>query len=189
MNRTAPMQTLLAFDARKLRVTEGANFGDTLSFADELILDDIYTLAKASDMVRLSMAMRPGADHFSLTAETELGSPGADLYLDCCVTLMAQDGKTFEALIFVEVENGAAEAVFLHPMAPMEPDQPYRLVGLETEGVIRKMAEVACVSFSRGTHITMASGAQVPIQDLKAGDRVLTRNEGPQAIRWIGENT
>ncbi len=189
MTRSTPMQTLLAFDARTLRVTEGANFGDTLSFAEELILDDVYTLQKGADMDRLSLAMRAGQDHFTLTADTALGSPGADLYLDCCITFMALDGHTFEALIFVEVEDGAAEAVFLHPLAPMEPDQPYRLVGLETANVIRKMAEVACVSFTRGTHITLASGAQVPIEDLQIGDRVLTRNEGPQAVRWIGENT
>jgi hypothetical protein len=45
------------------------------------------------------------------------------------------------------------------------------------------------VRFARGTNITLASGAQIPIEDLKVGDRVLTRDAGPQQIRWIGNTT
>jgi len=35
----------------------------------------------------------------------------------------------------------------------------------------------------------MASGAQVLIEALRVGDRVLTRDDGPQAVRWIGQTT
>lgn len=65
----------------------------------------------------------------------------------------------------------------------------YALVGIDTEEMLAKFAQLACVSFTRGTLITMASGAQCPVEDLKIGDRVLTRDDGPQAVRWIGQRT
>jgi len=65
----------------------------------------------------------------------------------------------------------------------------YTLVGCDRDSARRKFAQVACVSFTRGTHLTVASGAQVRIEDLKVGDRVLTRDAGAQQIRWIGSST
>ena len=35
----------------------------------------------------------------------------------------------------------------------------------------------------------MATGAQVPIEDVQIGDRVLTRDDGPQEVRWVGQTT
>jgi hypothetical protein len=37
--------------------------------------------------------------------------------------------------------------------------------------------------------ITLATGAQKPIEDLTPGDKVLTRDHGGQPIRWIGRAT
>lgn len=45
--------------------------------------------------------------------------------------------------------------------------------------------DVAC--FARGTLIDTPRGA-VPIQDLRAGDPVLTRDHGAQPLRWIGSS-
>ena len=46
-----------------------------------------------------------------------------------------------------------------------------------------------CISFGRGTLITLATGAQEPIENLRPGDKVLTRDHGAQPIRWIGRAT
>ncbi|MGV6840699.1 MAG: Hint domain-containing protein [Planktomarina sp.] len=180
-------QTLLAFDGNDLSVVEGANFGDPLSFAQDLILDDTYKLTKFARTKRLSIAAHAG--HYQLSVDTELGAPGSDLYLDSVVTLMALDGRTLEALIFVEVEDGAAEGIFIHPLSPMRPEQTYRLVGVDTDNAKLKLAEIASVNFTRGTRITMANGAQRPIEMIKPGDRVLTRRKGPQTVRWVGQST
>ena len=45
------------------------------------------------------------------------------------------------------------------------------------------------MAFTRGTRITLASGAQKPIEELQVGDKVLTRDDGPQEVRWVGQNT
>ena len=71
----------------------------------------------------------------------------------------------------------------------MQAQHSYTLVRAEQDSARRKLAQMACVSFTRGTRITMATGAQKPIEDLKPGDRVLTRDEGVQELRWIGQTT
>ena len=42
------MQTIPVYQADSFKVVHGANLGDTMSFADELMLDDVYTLKKVS---------------------------------------------------------------------------------------------------------------------------------------------
>lgn len=74
-------------------------------------------------------------------------------------------------------------------LANLRPETDDRLVGADRDTAAAKFGDVACVRFARGTHITLASGAQVPIEDLKIGDHVLTRDAGPQDIRWIGGTT
>lgn len=99
------------------------------------------------------------------------------------------DSTTYEALVVVEVEAEEAAEVYLMPLASLLPNTDYRLVGADRDVAASKFGDVACVRFAKGTHITLASGAQVPIEQLKIGDRVLTRDDGPQEIRWIGETT
>lgn len=51
------------------------------------------------------------------------------------------------------------------------------------------LSDLLCISFARGTMITLATGAQMPIEMLSPCDRVLTRDHGGQPIRWIGRAT
>src|SRR5690606_7679071 len=39
------------------------------------------------------------------------------------------------------------------------------------------------------TRITLATGIQRPIEELRVGDQILTRDNGPREIRWIGHQT
>jgi hypothetical protein len=103
---------------------------------------------------------------------------------------MSDTGETAEVLVLVEVDaRGHAARVFALPLVPLRPRTDYRLVGIDIRGAARRFAEVACVSFTRGTHITMGSGLQKPIEELEVGDRVLTRDDGVQQVRWIGHST
>ncbi|MEL7279038.1 MAG: Hint domain-containing protein [Pseudomonadota bacterium] len=163
--------------------------GDPLSFAAELDLDDTYELRPDAQTQRLSVETKDDG-RLVVGRDTQLGTPGAALHLDCCLTLMSATGLTTEMIVLVEVdEAGHVANVFGLPLAHMEPKTGYLLVGIDRERARRKFAEVACVSFSRGTQITLASGIQKPIEQLTVGDMVLTRDDGPQAIRWIGQST
>ncbi|UOA14401.1 MULTISPECIES: Hint domain-containing protein [Sulfitobacter] len=187
--RPAPAQSIAVYRAEQLRATDGANMGDTLSFAAELVLDDVYELDRAAEPLRLSLLTLPG-DQLQLAEDTGVGSPGADLHLDSLLTLMSPDGQTQEALLLVEVDGqGRAAEVYLLPLGPLTPQTGYRIVGIDTQTAQQKFGQLACVSFTRGTHISLSTGELRRIEDLRIGDRILTRDDGVQTLRWIGQST
>jgi hypothetical protein len=184
------VQTVAVFHASQFVVTEGVAEGDSLSFADELVMDDVYQLDSGAKRGPLSLNIHDDdAQRFVIAKGTGLGQVGNRVVLDCCITMMAPDSTTYEVLVLVEVEGDEVAGIFLLPLATLLPKTNYRLVGLDRHTATTRFAEVACVSFTRGTHITLASGRQVQIEDLQIGDKVLTRDDGPQAIRWIGLTT
>ena len=187
--RSQKSQSVHVLPADAFRVTDGVASGEAMTFADELVLDDIYEMTPQVQPLALSLEPQDDAGRFRIAPGGQTGMPGSDVYLDCCITLMAIDGKTYEALILVEVVGGGVEAVYMLPLANLAANLPYRLVGVDRQIATTRFAEVASVSFTRGTRITMASGAQVAIEDVRIGDRVLTRDDGPQVVRWVGETT
>ena len=187
--RTAPAQNIAVYRAGQFCASDGANMGDALSFAAELVLDDVYELDRAAEPQRLSLLTLPG-DQLRLAEETGVGTPGADLHLDSLLTLMSPDGQTQEALLLVEVDGkGHAAEVYLLPLGPLTPQTGYRIVGIDTQTARQKFGQLACVSFTRGTHISLSTGELRPIENLRVGDRILTRDDGIQTLRWIGQST
>ncbi|MEP2718735.1 Hint domain-containing protein [Pseudophaeobacter sp.] len=183
------IQSIPAYPAEQFRVEIGANMGDPLGVLDELMLDDIYQLSPPDIPQRLTI--HTGSEgSFSIAQDSELGEVGAALHLDCSLTLMPHSGDNVEALVMVEVDADEMIAgIYLLPMAPLNIQQSYTLVRAERDNARRKLAQMACVSFTRGTRITLATGAQKPIEELQAGDRILTRDDGVQELRWIGQST
>lgn len=190
---TKPLaQTILVYASADVVVTEGVAEGDPITFADDLVLDDVYRLRDGARRMALPLGIGTGGQTFRAAPDVAPGAPAAagnPVHFDSCLTLMAPDGTTIEALVLVEVEESAAAAVFLLPLGTLSPRTGYRLVGIDRQTATARFAQIACVSFTRGTHITMASGEQVRVEDLRVGDRVLTRDDGPRPIRWIGQNT
>lgn len=182
------VQTVAVLLNQDFAVKTGVAEGEGLSFADELVLDDIYNLSADAERKRLGLVIQPGSPGFTVDASSELGTAGNQVFLDSCVTLMAPDSTPYEVLVLVEVRDDMVEGVYLLPLAPLMPSVDYQLVGADRHSATARFAEVACVSFTRGTHITMASGEQRPIENLSVGDSVLTRDNGPQVVRWIGHS-
>ncbi|MDC0737014.1 Hint domain-containing protein [Cognatishimia sp. SS12] len=182
-------QQLPVYCAADFLVTSGANHGDALSHAAELLLDDSYELGADAQSRALSVILTPQGG-YQVAPNSALGTPGATLHLDSCITLMPLHGGTIEALILVEVDtSGHIAEIYLYPLAPLAAKTAYTLVGIDCENAKRRMALINCVSFAAGTNITMATGAQHPVETLKVGDRILTRDSGIQKIRWIGRST
>ncbi|MCF3593861.1 Hint domain-containing protein [Rhodobacteraceae bacterium LMO-12] len=188
-SNTRPAHALPVYTSAMLSVVNGANLGDPLSHADDLQLEDSYALRHAAEPVRLAV-MAGENGHFVIAQGTATGTPGATVVLDSCLTLMTRASEVVELLVLVEIdETGHARAIYGLPLAPLEAKAEYLLVGIDREAAKTRMAQMACVSFTRGTQITMATGQQRPIESLQIGDRVLTRDDGAQEIRWIGNST
>ncbi len=184
-----PSQRLPVYVAETLVVSNGANLGDALSFANEIVPDDIYTLGAYAEQESLSLlAQAEGV--YVVAQESSLGVSGARVVPDCVATFMPPSGDTIEVLVLVEVDDeGNVAQIYGAPLAPLVPKTDYALVGVDCEIALMRLAQLACVSFTRGTRVTMATGQQAPIEQLKIGDRVLTRDDGAQKIRWIGHTT
>lgn len=183
------MQTVLVTPAAYFRVVEGVNLGEPLSFADDVLLEDNYQLGADAPRIRLTLRIADGGGMFTVEDNSEAGEPGATVVADSCLTFMSPDGATQDAVVFVELDGDAVAEVYLLPLAPLEPKTNYTLVTIDTDIPRAKLAEVACAAFTRGTNITLASGELRPIETLSVGDRLLTRDGGPQEIRWIGSYT
>ncbi len=184
----SPTQSLPVLPGAALRVHAGANLGDPISFAGDLALDDVYRLTEDAPPARLTL--RGSGAGFTIARSSAVGVPGAQVALDSVLTFMSPDGATTDALLFVELDaEGCVADSHVMPLAPLVPGLEYALVTIDTETQARRLAHVACVSFTRGTHITLASGAQMPVEELRVGMRILTRDSGAQVLRWIGQST
>lgn len=190
-NNRTDAQGLRVFRAADFSVSNGANLGDAISDASELMLDDIYQLRPGARRWRLTMAIAEGQTHLTVAEGSQLGAVGGEVHLDCCATLMAPDGTIVEAVVLIELDRGSdvISATYVLPLADLHPRTDYALVSVDTRTARAKFAELACVSFTRGTHITLATGAQRRIENIAVGDRVLTRDNGIQQVRWLGHQT
>lgn len=186
-----PVRHLAVFPAEAFCVSYGVNEGEAIGDASELIHEDVYMLADGAEPTRLALGAEDETGAFHIAPASAAGRAGRPVYLDCLTTFMGPDGETREALIFVEVEptEGTIAQIWLHPLGPLVAKAGYALVTIDRDKARARLAASATIAFTRGTRITMADGRQVPIEELSPGDKVLTRDSGPQEVRWIGEQT
>ncbi|SPH17356.1 hypothetical protein DEA8626_00874 [Defluviimonas aquaemixtae] len=182
-----PAQAVHGYEAAAIRVTAGANLRDPIGAAEECEPGDVYRLDPDARARRLMLVATPGDPQSQHIAEgSEIGVPGEVIELLSVLTLMAPDGDRVELLYARHGPSGAGLAL---PLSPLAPRIDYTLIDARADiGEIR-IADVVCVSFAAGTMITLPGGAQRTIEMLEPGDRVLTRDHGPQEIRWIGKAT
>ena len=108
MKRTAMI--LDVFRAADVLACEGVMIGEPISFADELVLDDVFQLLPHATPFTLPiLADARGLSRKDAPLDTEI-------HLDCCLTLMAPDGGTHEALILVETQGHHVAEIFLLPL-------------------------------------------------------------------------
>ena len=153
-NGSVPVQSLPVMDAACFVVTNGANLGDGLSFACDMMLDDIYSLVTDAPRHRLALSAITDATYFVINDTTEIGSPGSRVHLDCCATFMSPDGSTVEVIVMVEVSvvDDAVEAVYFLPLARLTPKQEYSLVGIDTEAARAICRGGLCQLYPRHQH-------------------------------------
>lgn len=185
----APAQSVLVFQAADFTVAFGAHLGDPISILGELKLGDVYELSADAKCGRLGFHARDDGT-FTIAADTIFGRRGAQIFLDCAVELMSPSGVTTDAIVVVETDKAGRTAnTYILPLAPLSARTGYTLVRASRDSASRKFAQIACVSFSAGTHITMSTGQQVAIENIRPGDRVLTRDCGAREVVWIGQTT
>lgn len=183
-----PLFRFMTYPATALRVIAGANMGDGIGLDDAALAGDIYRLFGHYPAQRLAISDAQNGGQPCVADGSAVGQPGEALAISACHMLMGPSGEVVEVLI---LSHESAEGPLLHllPLSPMKPDTEYELVGSETASAPERFADIASVSFLSGTHLTLANGKQCPVEHLSVGDLLLTRDHGPQPVRWIGFQT
>jgi hypothetical protein len=183
-----PLFRFATYPAGALRALTGANEGDPIGLGPAAIPGDTYRLARDARTERLAIC-DDAAHGQSVAHSSEVGAPGEALTIAECHNLMDRSGEMVEVLVLRR--EGEADGTTLHllPLSPLKPGTEYELIGSSPEMAPERFADIVSVSFFAGTHLTLAGGAQAPVETLRVGDMVLTRNHGPRPIRWIGQQT
>lgn len=180
-NLANPAHHVRVFLAEDLFVVSGANLGDTLDVPDPPCEGDVYELASDAEEHHLALAQPEAGAAQHVAAGSGLGQPGDKIALTSQLTLMAPDGQKVELLL---LHLGGQRLVL--PLSPITPRTEYTLLAVEAPAQDLRLSDLMCLSFHRGTRVTLASGAQVLIEKLEPGMMLLTRDNGPQPLRWIG---
>lgn len=196
-----PSYSCHVFDAADFEVTSGANLGDPLMPMDDLCLGDVYELHPRAEALHLAVrdaaadggsgqVLQQGAQTQIVAEGSEVGRLGSEIRMQGRLTVMRPDGDTVAILlIWIRPAEGGEGALYFLPLSPIEPRETYTLVDAQTDPGDVRLADITSVAFTRGTMITLGDGRQCPVEDLHPGDLVLTRNHGPQPLRWIGRRT
>jgi hypothetical protein len=172
-----PSQAVQVLSAEALHVIHGVNLGESIAGPDEVQPGDVYHLDEAADPHRL--VLNHGKDGLQI-AET-----GRLVTCPARYELMSDDGDRV-AVLYLQPQG--SDAVIL-PLSPMSSRKTYQLLLVEANPENLGLSDLLCVSFLRGTGITLMSGKQRAIEALVPGDRVLTRDHGGQVLRWVGKAT
>ena len=113
--------------------------------------------------------------------------PGTRTRIAARLTFMTQIGASVDALIIAC--DAPVARHYLYPLGPIEAGVEYALIAAEDAPREIPLADLTGMSFGRGTRITMSDGSQRPVEHVRAGDRVLTRDKGMQEVRWVGTRT
>jgi hypothetical protein len=175
----APARSCQVFAAEDIFVHHGVNAGDGLADTDMLCPGDIYHLDAAAVPRRLLL------DGGRVGAGSEIGTPGAAVAVRARLSLMGADGDGVD-LVVLDLGDGAAAVL---PLTPLGARIDYTLLAVETEAGDTPLTDLLCVSFARGTAITLGDGRPRAIEDLRPGDMVLTRDHGRQPVAWVGRAT
>lgn len=181
---TLPGHACQVLAADDIYVSHGAAQGDGLMGPADVCPGDIYQLEPDHQPHRLVLTREPGAVQ-RVAAGSAVGREGEVIRLEARYALMGEEGDRVELLVLA-LPDGSRFAL---PLSPMATATDYTLLKVEQAPDDAGLSDLLCVSFARGTLITLATGAQVPIEALQPGDKVLTRDHGGQPIRWIGRAT
>ncbi|MBZ0130948.1 MAG: Hint domain-containing protein [Rhodobacteraceae bacterium] len=181
-------------------VTSGVNAGEGITNASDSSVGDTYVFsasATAYDLIvhdagsgsgNSALYFEDNVSGQTVAAGSEIGDAGDGLHLESRLTFMGSDGSKVEVLIINNTTEGsyAASGEYFLPLSPLVPGMEYTLIKANIDPGVFRYSDYTCVCFGRGTMILLADGSEKPVEALEEGDLVLTRDNGPQAVRWVG---
>lgn len=175
----------MVFAAEDLYVVSGANLGDAIGEPQALCAGDVYELARDAQALRLAVAPSGPEATPRVAAGSAFGAVGAAVRTGARCTLMDDEGNRLDLLVMTV--EGAGHCIL--PLSPMQRRCGYALVRVEEAPQAARLSDLLSLSFGRGTRIAVEGGALRPIEELRPGLRVMTRDHGAQPVAWVGRAT
>jgi len=179
-----PGQVCQVFFAEDFYVITGVNLNEALGAPEDICEGDIYELDPRASPTRL-MLSRDAATQ-SVAPGSDIGQPGEPVRLLARHTMLSQEGGTVD-LLLLDLEHSNIR--LLLPLSPIGARIEYVLISVDHAPAVNRLSDLLCISFARGTMITLGDGSQRAIETLDPGTRILTRDHGPQPLRWLGRAT
>lgn len=186
--QTPATQVARVFAAADVFVSSGANLGDGLDNPEPPCAGDVYELHPDARAIDLVLDRPEGGQAQRIAQGSGIGGPGDRVELTAQLALMTPDGQKVDLLLLRHHPATGLPGQYVLPLSPISPRTEYTLLAIEAPARDLQLADLLSLSFHRGTRITLASGAQALIETLTPGMQVLTRDHGPQPVRWIGRS-
>ncbi|MFN3970815.1 MAG: Hint domain-containing protein [Gemmobacter sp.] len=171
------------FRADDLFVSHGVASGEGMGRPGDVCLGDVYWLDPEATPFRLMIAGDGGGQR--VATGSGIGTPGGGIAVLARYRLLGDEGEGVEVLLL----DVGGEGLCVLPLSPVAARVDYTLVALDAAPEALPLADLLCLSFARGTMITLADGSQRAVEALQAGDMILTRDHGRQPLRWLGRAT
>ena len=181
--------TCEVFAAADLEVVWGINEGDTLRSLEACCLGDIYQLLTTARPRRVDLDLAPDVTIRRVMSDAALPE-GSALLSGTPVTpageatLMSLDGDLVTAVLLQ-----IGDALFLMPLHPMRVGKGYTMITVKASDAGLRLSELAQGCFGAGARITTADAGLCPVEGLRVGQMLRTRDHGAQPLRWIGAIT
>ena len=149
--------------------------------------DEIHLGAGDGAADTVSLGAGGGADRihdFAAPTANQDGSPAGHDRLDVSALTDAAGNpvNAWDVIVTDTAGDGTGDAILTFPGG-----ESVTLVGVGASRVdgARELHAMGIPCFVRGTRIATTRG-EVPVEDLRAGDRVITLDHGAQTLRWAG---
>lgn len=197
------LQQFSVIPATCLRGIWGTNDGRAMGLHHRCCPGDIYQLSQAAQSKNLSLQL-----HQTLTevaVDSPIGKAGNQVIPHSLLRLMDAHGQTVEILTLRELRGISyprpapdttdgpppilCDRLWLLPLGQLDPNTEYELIQSAPDLADDRFMDAACSSLTAQTRIAMADGSEKAAGELEIGDMVLTRDSGPQPLRWLFRRT
>lgn len=184
----ATRHELTAFPARDTLCTNGVQSGHGLDVTEPLCPGDVYKLPEIGASLRLDIdgpdPRRAESAGYTLRPGNGPGRAAVPVTPGPLLRMMCPHGRSYDLrCVWVGSE------LMIIPSSIVDLNAKLTLLSVSEDSTPLPVADPTTLGFARGTRISRADGSLCPIEDLRPGDTVMTRDGRAQPILGVLSET
>lgn len=162
---------LTVYDGVDFRCTSGVNLGEAFCMTDAPCLGDAYRLTPWAEPRRIALTRDGDSPRYTLTQPLDDLPAGIPVTPGPRLTLMRADARLFSVRVLT-----VADRTLLVPLGRFDMTSPLDLICSDRDHSPLPVSDPTTLAFGRGTRITLSDGTLRPVEALRPGDLILTRD-------------